>query len=77
MILNPDANDARASEDHRYEFDFEESWKPRVADLDAVKALRYLMTAQVWGDVSARQIVIAVTRVNPWAPTVIMSPGAQ
>jgi hypothetical protein len=71
------APDSESDEDHKFEFDFEESWVPQVDAIDPESALRYLFTAQVWGKVRTRRVTILVTRSGPSAPTVILPPAAM
>jgi hypothetical protein len=69
--------DSESDPDHKFEFDFEESWIPRLDAVDPGIALRYLLTAQVWGGIRTRAATILVTRSGPSAPTVILPPAAM
>lgn len=66
---------AGTSADHNFAFDFEESWQPQTATLDAARAIRYLLAARVWGPVTTRGVAITVRPGGPTAPTVILTPG--
>jgi hypothetical protein len=63
------------SADHSFAFDFEESWQPRIATLDAARAVDYLLAARVWGPVRTRGVAITVRPGGGSAPTVILTPG--
>jgi hypothetical protein len=61
----------------RYEFDFEEAWQPDPDELDTARALRYLLTAQLWGPVAITPAVITVRSTGASSPTIILPPGAS
>jgi hypothetical protein len=63
------------SADPSFAFDFEESWQPRIATLDAARAVDYLLAARVWGPVKTRGVAIIVSPGGGSAPTVILTPG--
>jgi len=60
-----------------YEFDFQEAWQPDLRGLDAARALRYMLTAQLWGSVAITPAVITVRSTGASSPTIIMPPGAS
>jgi len=72
--VDPVASTATGA-DHGFEFDFEESWQPRIEALDAARTLRYLFAARVWGPVTTRSAVITVRPAGASAPTIILTPG--
>lgn len=67
---------ADSGSEPRYEFDFEEAWRPDLRALDGSRALRYLLTAQLWGPVAITPAVIIVRSTGAFSPTIILPPGA-
>jgi predicted membrane-bound mannosyltransferase len=75
VVINADAS-PKPGDDVKAGFEYEESWKPNLATLDAARALRYLFTERIWGPVTTRVVNVTVRPLTESAPTVIVPPGA-
>jgi hypothetical protein len=57
-------------------FEYEESWSPRLADLNPRRALAYLLSQKIWGDITSRSVVVrTIPQIGSPAATMILPPS--
>lgn len=62
---------------HTYQFDFEQSWRPRISQAGFGDAIRFVFTGRVWGPVESRAASVTVRPPSGSGPTIILPPPAH